>query len=98
VVSRKALRSRVTEVLVYVAMSLGVLLVVGADDYNSKLPGEYVEPRYVLPMLALWGAVLALAARGAGRRWGPLAGTLIVTLVMAHDVFSGLLVISRYYG
>ncbi len=96
--SRAALRSRAIEVLVYAAMSLGVLVVVGADDYNSQQPGEYVEPRYVLPMLALWGAVLALAARGAGRRWGPVAGALIVTLIMAHDVFSGLLVISRYYG
>jgi 4-amino-4-deoxy-L-arabinose transferase-like glycosyltransferase len=96
--SRAALRSRAIEVLVYIAMSFGVLFVIGADDYANKLPGEYVEPRYVLPMLALWGAVLALAARGAGRRWGPIVGVLIVTLVMAHDLFSGLLVISRYYG
>jgi hypothetical protein len=79
-------------------MTLGVLLVVGEDDYSSRVPGEYVEPRYLLPMLALWGAVLALAARGAGRRWGPVAGVLIVTLALAHDVFSQLLVISRYYG
>ncbi len=97
-ISRAALRSRVIEVVVYLTMSLGVLFTIGAGDYNGKLPGEYVEPRYVLPMLALWGAVLALAARGAGRRWGPVAGVLIVTLVMAHDVFSQLLVISRYYG
>jgi hypothetical protein len=97
-ISRDALRSRFIEVVVYLAMSLGVLLVLGADDYDSKIPGEYVEPRYLLPLLALWGAVLALAARGAGRRWGPVAGALIVTLALAHDVFSQLLVISRYYG
>jgi hypothetical protein len=71
---------------------------VGADDYLHKIPGEYAEPRYVLPMLALWGAVLALAARGAGRRWGPVAGALIVCVVLAHNIFSQLLVISRYYG
>ena len=97
VISRGALRERLTELLTYLAMSCGVLYIVGADDY-LHVPGSYAEPRYVLPMLALWGAVLALAARGAGRRWGPVAGVLIVTLVMAHDLFSQLIVISRYYG
>jgi 4-amino-4-deoxy-L-arabinose transferase-like glycosyltransferase len=96
--SRYALRTRVVELFVYLAMSLGVLLIIGADDYLHNIPGEYAEPRYVLPMLALWGAVLALAARGAGRRWGPIAGVLIVCLALAHNIFSQLLVISRYYG
>ncbi len=96
--SRYLLRSRLVEGSVYLVMSLGVLLVVGAADYFDKLPGEYAEPRYLLPMLALWGGVLALAARGVGRRWGPIAGVLIIILAMAHDVFSQLLVISRYYG
>ena len=80
------------------AMGLGLLILIGADDYAHKIPGEYAEPRYVLPMLALWGAALALAARGAGRRWGPIAGVAIISLVLAHDIFSQLLVISRYYG
>jgi 4-amino-4-deoxy-L-arabinose transferase-like glycosyltransferase len=95
---RSVLRSRLVEVLVYVAMSLGVLLTVGADDYLHKVPGEYAEPRYLLPMLVLWGAVLALAARGAGRRWGPVAGALIVTLVLAQNIFGQLLDVARYYG
>jgi hypothetical protein len=96
--SRSALRERLSEVLTYGAMSLGVLVMIGADDYLHGIPGEYAEPRYLLPMIALWGAVLALAARGAGRRWGPVAGVLIVSLALAHDLFSQLLVISRYYG
>ncbi len=97
-VSRGALRSRVVEALVYLAMTLGVLLIVGSDDYINKEPGEFAEPRYLLPLLVLWGAVLALAARGAGRRWGPVAGALIVTLVLAQNIFGQLLDISRYYG
>jgi hypothetical protein len=97
-VNRGALASRIVEVLVYAAIGLGLLVTIGADDYINHLPSEYAEPRYLLPLLVLWGAVLALAARGAGRRWGPVAGVAIVTFVMAHDVFSGLLVISRYYG
>jgi 4-amino-4-deoxy-L-arabinose transferase-like glycosyltransferase len=98
VVSRGVLRGRLVEALVYVAMSLGVLLIVGSDDYINKAPGEFAEPRYLLPLLVLWGAVLALAARGAGRRWGPVAGALIVTVVMAQNLFGQLLDISRYYG
>jgi hypothetical protein len=95
---RGALRSRALEVAVYMAMGLGLLILIGGDDYAHKIPGEYAEPRYLLPLLALWGAVLALAARGAGRRWGPIVGVAIVSLVLAHDIFSQLLVISRYYG
>jgi 4-amino-4-deoxy-L-arabinose transferase-like glycosyltransferase len=98
VISRSELRSRLVEALVYVVMGLGVLLIVGSDDYINKAPGEFAEPRYLLPLLVLWGAVLALAARGAGRRWGPVAGVLIVTVVMAQNIFGQLLDISRYYG
>ncbi len=98
VVHRRSLHSRLSEVAVYITMSLGVLIVVGANDYLDGNPGEYREPRYLLPMLALWGLALTLAARGAGRRWGPAVGAAIVVLLIAHNLFSQLLVISRFYG
>jgi hypothetical protein len=41
-------------------------------------------------MLALWGCVVALAAPGAGRRWGPVVGTLLVVLFLAHGLASQL--------
>jgi hypothetical protein len=91
-----AVRARVGELLVYAAMGAGVLVLVGAASYSSGFP--FWQPRYLLPMLPLFAAVLALAARGAGRRWGPVVGVTLVALVLAHDLFSGLLVISRYYG
>jgi hypothetical protein len=95
---RGELRRRLTEAVVYLAIGLGVLILIGDADYVGETPGEFAEPRYLLPMLALWGAVLALAARGAGRRWGPVVGACIVVLILAHNIFSQLLVISRYYG
>jgi 4-amino-4-deoxy-L-arabinose transferase-like glycosyltransferase len=98
VTKRRALRTRGVELAVYVLMSLGVLTIIGVDEYVHRVPNEYLQLRYVLPMIALMGAVLALAARGAGRRWGPVAGTFIVLVILAHDLFSQLLVISRYYG
>jgi hypothetical protein len=99
-VSRAALRSRAVELAVYASMGIGLLVLVGAASYQT-FPGadaETAQARYLLPMLALFGAVLALAARGAGRRWGPAVGTLIVVLFLAHDVFSQMLVAARFYG
>jgi hypothetical protein len=97
-IHRHQLRARWVEAAVYAAMVLGILGIVGSDEYVDRIPNEYVQLRYLMPAIALVGAFLALAGRGAGRRWGPLAGTFIVLLVLAHDFFSQLLVISRYYG
>jgi 4-amino-4-deoxy-L-arabinose transferase-like glycosyltransferase len=98
--NRGALRRRGGELIVYAAMTVGLMVVVAASDY-LEFPhgtGSYAEPRYFLPLIALYGAALALAARGAGRRWGPVAGACIVVLIIAHNVFSQLLEISRFYG
>ncbi len=98
--SRAALRARLPELAVYAVIAVGVLGLVGADSYLSfpTRAGAYSEPRYLLPLAALFGAVLALAARGAGRRLGPAVGTLIVLLILAHDIFSQLLTVARFYG
>ena len=98
--ARVALRKRLAEPVVYAVIGIGVLTLVGASSYAAQLQnhGPYNEPRYLLPLLALLGAVLALAARGAGRRWGPVVGTLIVVLLISHDAFSQLQTIARYYG
>jgi hypothetical protein len=101
---RVALRRRLPELAVYALIGVGVLGLVGADSFlafgqrSSERAGEYSEPRYLLPLLPLLGAVLVLAARGAGRRWGPTVGTLLVLLILAHELFSQLLVISRFYS
>jgi 4-amino-4-deoxy-L-arabinose transferase-like glycosyltransferase len=97
---RHALRRRAVELAVYGLMALGLMALIGASDYLEfpTATGSYAQPRYLLPLLALWGAMLALAARGAGRRWGPIAGAAIVVTLIAHDVFSQLLEISRFYG
>jgi 4-amino-4-deoxy-L-arabinose transferase-like glycosyltransferase len=98
--SRAALRARVPELLTYALMSVGLLLLIGASGYLSfpSSAAEFTDARYLLPLVVLWAAILALAARGAGRRWGAAVGVLLVVLIMGHDIFSQLQVIARYYG
>lgn len=95
-----ALRSRLVELAVYVVMGVGLLLLVGADSFIAfpRQAGTYGEARYLVPLIPLYGAMLTLSARGAGRRWGPVAGVLIVTLLLGHDLLSQLQVIARFYG
>jgi hypothetical protein len=97
---RPALRVRAGELIAYATIGGGLLMLVGADSYTESAiyTGAFSEPRYLLPLAVLFAAILALAARGAGRRWGPAVGALIVMLILAHDIFSQLLVVGRYYG
>ena len=97
---RRALLSHTSELAIYAVMAVGLLVLIAADSYTGRaLEGpSYLQPRYLLPLLPLAGVVLAAGARGAGKRLGPAAGALIVTLFLAHDIFSQLLVVSRFYG
>jgi 4-amino-4-deoxy-L-arabinose transferase-like glycosyltransferase len=96
---RAALRSRMAELAVYFIAILGLALLLAGASFHSfpTLAAGDTEPRYFLPVLVLGCSVLALAARGAGRRWGPVAGVAIVALILTHDILSQLLEISRYY-
>ncbi|HXN39987.1 MAG TPA: DUF2142 domain-containing protein [Solirubrobacteraceae bacterium] len=100
VAKRGALSRRRGELTVYALMAIGVMAQVGAASYIGfpAKSAEFAQARYLLPMLPLLAAVVALAARGAGRRLGPAVGALIVLVFLAHDIFSQLLVVSRFYG
>jgi uncharacterized membrane protein len=101
VLRRDALRKRLPEFATYAAIVLGVLVMIGASSYLSDAVGHeapFGEPRYLLPLLPLLGAVIALAVRGGGRRWAPVVGAAMVVLFLGHDIFSQLQVIARYYG
>jgi hypothetical protein len=95
-----ALRRRLLELGVYGAICVGLMVLIGGDAYDRfpTIDAEFAQVRYLLPLLPVLGLALALAARGAGRRWGPLAGAAIVMLLIAQDVFSQLQVVARFYG
>lgn len=68
------LRARLVELLVYGAMTLGIMVLVGADSYLQypSFFASYGQARYLLPMIRLLGAIVALAAEpvdGAGARY-----------------------------
>jgi 4-amino-4-deoxy-L-arabinose transferase-like glycosyltransferase len=97
---RESLRARLWELATYVVLTLGLLILIGATSFVARLGGaaSYEQPRYLFPLLALYGALIALAARGAGKRYGPAAGVVLVCIAVAHTAASMLLTLSRYYG
>jgi 4-amino-4-deoxy-L-arabinose transferase-like glycosyltransferase len=98
--ARGSLWGRTPELAVYAVMTVGLLALVGDASYQwfPSQVADFGQARYLLPLLPLLGAALALAARGAGSRWARPVGALIVLLVLAHDLFSQLQVVARYYG
>jgi hypothetical protein len=84
----------------FLALAAGLIGVIGWQGigYRHDTGFQFEQARYLLPLLGLYGLVVALAARGAGRRWGPAVGALLVVLAMAHGLFAELLTIARYYG
>ena len=100
--ARRAIATRWPEFLTYAAMMAG--LVVGLElvsyGYHRGFGGLvfFEQTRYLLPLLPLYGALIAVAAWAAGPRWGRPVGGFIVVLAMGHSLFAQLLTIARFYG
>jgi 4-amino-4-deoxy-L-arabinose transferase-like glycosyltransferase len=97
---RTLLRSRIWELLTYVVLMFGLLVLVAATAYEAHIEGAigYEQPRYLFPLMALYGALVAIAARGAGRRYGPAVGVFLVCLAIAHSSAAMMLTLTRFYG
>lgn len=97
---RHALRARWLELAVYGLATAGLLLLVGRAGYSAFVGAQppFEQARYLLPLLPLYAAVVVLAARAGGIRWGPALGAAMVVVAIGHTVFSQLLTLARYYG
>jgi hypothetical protein len=98
---RSQVKARLPELASYALIVVAVMAMLGVASYKGDAIEHeiaYGEPRYLLPLLPLFAAAIALAIRGAGRRWIPLAGMGMILLFLGHDIFSQLQVIARYYG
>jgi hypothetical protein len=94
----RELRWRRGELIGYAAMAVALLLMVGLSaDLRRNLIG-IVQGRYLLPLLPLFGLVLALGARGAGERWGRAVGVLVVSGAVAWSLLGQLITIAFFYS
>jgi 4-amino-4-deoxy-L-arabinose transferase-like glycosyltransferase len=98
---RRAFARRVAEFVVYALALAGVCVEVGVESYREMIQsggvGQFEQARYLLPLLCLYAAIAALAARFGGRRWGPAIGATLVVFAIGHDIFAQVITISRYY-
>jgi 4-amino-4-deoxy-L-arabinose transferase-like glycosyltransferase len=95
---RAGLRGRLAEVAVFALAAAGLMGAVALISYRWYLLGApFEQARYLLPLLPFFALLPALAVRGLGR-FAPVAGVVIVTLVLGLSVYGQLLTIARYYG
>jgi 4-amino-4-deoxy-L-arabinose transferase-like glycosyltransferase len=97
---RAAVLARWPEVLTYAVMALGLLVAIGFSGlrYRHDTGHAFEQARYLLPLLPLYGAAIALAALGAGRRFARPTAVALVFIALGHAAFAQLLVISRFYA
>lgn len=98
--ARSVLKGRLPELLCYAAITAGLLGSIGilGLQYFENTGYRFEQARYLLPLLPLYGAAVALAVRAAGPRLARPLAVLVLIAAVAHGVFSQLLVISRFYG
>ncbi|HEX7292171.1 MAG TPA: DUF2142 domain-containing protein [Conexibacter sp.] len=94
----RELRWRRGELFGYVAMAGALLMLIGLSADLRRHLISIVQGRYLLPLLPLFGALLALGARGAGERWGRSVGVAIVSSAVTLGLFGQLLTIAWFYG
>jgi hypothetical protein len=93
-------RPRVGDLAVCALAVLGVMALLSIVGYHYELKFEtyFQSPRYLFALLPLGAALVAVSARGAGRRFGPAFGAGLVMVVIALSVFAQLATLERYYG
>jgi 4-amino-4-deoxy-L-arabinose transferase-like glycosyltransferase len=96
---RASLRRRVPELVAYVAMIAGLIGFYGYVGYHYFLDtgAEFEQARYLFPLLALYGGLIAVAVAGLGRRLGVAVGATLVVLAFGHDVAALVLNVGHYY-
>jgi 4-amino-4-deoxy-L-arabinose transferase-like glycosyltransferase len=99
--ARATLRRRWPELVCYLMIVAGLVVLVGTAGYRYRATNHginFEQARYLLSLLGLYGALIALAARGAGQKYGRAVGAFFVVLAAGHSLFSMLLTIGHFYA
>jgi hypothetical protein len=96
---RGALLRRWPEWLSYAAIAGGLLFLLAYAGYGWKRDTgtDFEQGRYLLPLLALYAGLVAAGLRGFGERVGPIVGSVLVTLAIAHSMWAQILTVIRFY-
>lgn len=97
---RGAIARRRWEILTCMAAAGGLLVVIGLAGYDYWLASggqRFEQARYLLPLLPLYGALVALAVRAAGR-WSPLLAACAAAIAVGWSVYAQILTALWYYG
>jgi hypothetical protein len=98
---RRRVRGHALELAAYVLAVVGLAMLIGFAGYQAwlgKPAGTFEQARYLLPLLPLYGALVALAVRAAGRRAGPGLAAACAVVLIAWSVYAQVLTALRYYG
>lgn len=97
---RALMRGRWADFGVYALAVLGLLGTITVAGYRARLQNGQVfeQARYLLPLVPIYGALVAVGARSLGPRWGAALGGLVVMASLALTVFAQVLTVTRYYG
>lgn len=96
---RRSLLRRLPELAAYVALIGGLICFYGYVGYHYFLDtgAQFEQARYLFPLIALYGGLIAVAVAGLGRRLGVAVGATLVVLAFGHDVAALVLNVGHYY-
>jgi len=98
---RRTLAGRGAELATYVLAVVGLAALIGAAGYRFWLNTngtQFEQARYLLPLMPLYGAIVALAVRGAGRRAGPSLAAAAVVVMIGWSAYAQLVTVMRFYS
>ncbi len=97
--ARARLRERWRELACWALALVALLAAIGTQQYDafSARAPEFTQARYLLPLLALYGALIAVAVSGA-RRWAQHVAVAVVALAALHSASALILTVARYYA
>jgi hypothetical protein len=100
VVLRHSFVRRLWELAAYVVLIASLIMFYGYVGYHYFLDTGFVfeQARYLFPLMALYGGLVAVAVSGLGRRFGVAIGATLVIFAFAHDVAALMLNVGRFYA